>query len=355
MKKLNILVLVPVLAGLGLIIGGIASGVSAVLYAGIAVLFGGSFLVALITTIVVVARSMRGSGSSANDNNAESDRDTVERINSTRGTRAREIETAEWQLKNAHKAYKNASNGDKVKGCIFVIMFIGCLIASMILFSLEYILPGGILFGCAFLIIIGAAIISSSAQRRSLSRRYNPADYIEKIGVVDRCGVASTTSVNGRVTKVVYSVSVKADGSCYDAYSTDSYEPGEKLIILVHKKGKTVKIKDTVISDGDGYDDYDDAPTLEADNIEQKRDSYSYADDRADFGGVDGGDDYDDIAENSVEPIDAPAAEGQTERDAVAGTENDKNAEPLQTAYPDKVDETVKKPNVGYKGIKRKK
>lgn len=286
MKRIQLVVLAPIVIGLGLLIGGMASGISALSYAGIAVLFGGSFLCALIISIVVIVKAVKNTDGKKT---VERERTQINKINSSVDTE-REIESTKKQLTDAASTYKSASRKDKAKGCAFVLSFLGCAVVGMVLLSCDLIVPGLVLFGCSFAIIIGAAIISSSAQHRSLSRHYNPADYIQKRAKVCDCNTASTTTVNGRVTKTVYRVTVEADGVRYDAYSLFYCNIGAPIDVLIHKNGKIVKILDTVISDGDGYDDYENADRASA---------YDYFDE---FEDVEDTDDYDEENDYDDEP-----------------------------------------------------
>lgn len=297
MKRIQLVVLAPIVIGLGLLIGGMASGISALSYAGIAVLFGGSFLCALIMAIVVIVKAVKNTDGKKT---AEQERAQIDRINSSVGAE-REIESAKKQLTDAASTYKSASRKDKAKGCAFVLSFLGCAVVGMVLLSCGLIVPGAVLFGCSFAIIIGAAIISSSAQRRSLSRHYNPADYIQKRARVCDCNTASTTTVNGRVTKTVYRVTVEADGVRYDAYSLFYCNIGAPIDVLIHKNGKIVKILDTVISDGDGYDDYENADRASSYDY---FDEFEDVDDTEEFDDVEDTDDYDGESDEGDDEID---------------------------------------------------
>lgn len=290
-KNPQFIIFIPVIIGVGLIIAGIASGIpELVMPAGVAVLFGGSFLTAVIVVIVSLTKAFKEPDKPSTP---EEKREHNAQLNSP-NRREREWAQAKDAMRSSASTFKNASKGDRIKGCIFVLAFLGCAFTGVILLANELFLPGGILFGTAFLIIIGGAIVSSSAMRRSLSRHYNPADYNKKRGKVKHCSVASTTTVNGRVTKRVFSVTVEADGTEYTGYSLYDYSYGDELEILVHKNGKTVKILDAVISHGDGYDDEEDDTAYNS----RARDYDDYDDD----------DDYEeedpDEEENEEDPVD---------------------------------------------------
>lgn len=58
-NKLGFLVLIPVAVGIALIISGVAASRSALTYAGIGVLFGGSFVVAFVISLTIVIGTVR--------------------------------------------------------------------------------------------------------------------------------------------------------------------------------------------------------------------------------------------------------------------------------------------------------
>ena len=62
MKKVRLIFVLPVVIGIALIIVGIVTSSTALLYAGIGVLFGGSFAVAAIVTVVAVVKAVKSSG-----------------------------------------------------------------------------------------------------------------------------------------------------------------------------------------------------------------------------------------------------------------------------------------------------
>ncbi|MBD5131821.1 MAG: hypothetical protein HDT28_04410 [Clostridiales bacterium] len=304
-NKFKLIVFLPIVIGIALLIIGMVTGSSIMTYAGIAVLFGGSFLVAMITAIVVIVRAVRGSGTSDTSSSTSSsvdddtdiddeidddiddedideedideedigivkdeavkeksgsdkEREMIEKINSTRGE-ANKMANAEYQLSHAAKTWKGASRGDKVKGCLFVICFISCLFGAMILFGLGYNLAGGIVFGCAFLIIFGALIITKIIEHRSMSGNYDRADYDRKTGIVKNCTLSSSVGAGSgstsRISSIVYRVQVEVDGKLRNAYSREYYDEGDKVKLLVHKRLDTVKI----IDDGEDepLDDYE--------------------------------------------------------------------------------------------------
>lgn len=290
-KKLTAIVCIPVIVGIGLLIAGIVAKLQLCVYIGIGVLFGGSFLVALIVTVIVIVKAAKGESTvsemlvdkdakNAGNVAAEDDEDSeyddyedvdetdeydddedygddetkprderadeeerIEKINSTYGY-ANDAANADHQISHIKNAYRNSSRGAKIGGVLFVVSFIACLVAGMVLMTVGYTLIGGIVFGCGAAIIIVSLIVVKIKERTSLSSAYDPADYTRKSGTVKACYMSSSSSVNDRLKSVTYKVLLDVEGNTLTAYSHEYYNTDEILNVLVHKNGKRAKIAD---------------------------------------------------------------------------------------------------------------
>ncbi len=284
-KKLQVFVLIPVVIGLALIIASIVSGNGTIMYVGIATLFGGSFLVAIITTLVVIIGVARGdktdngsrsthdkkasdaSGTLSDDDRIdarEKEYESLANINSTYGY-DNKLAQAEHQISHIKKAFKASNGSERAKGCTFAFFFVGsflgCAIGGMVLLSMDHTVPGILVFLCSFLIIIGALVVVKIKEHLSMSTKYKPEDYTRKTGRVTLCVMSSSTVAgehNARVTSMTYRVGLEIEGKTYNAYSSNYYNEGEVLPVLLHKKGKIVKILDKEFMSANNIDDDDD-------------------------------------------------------------------------------------------------
>ncbi len=221
-KRIRALVIAPVIIGLILIVIGIVSQGTAVLYAGITVLFGGSGIAAFITVAITVISVRRGNSENTVGSAAQGDPD--------------------GETKPADGKARRSDTGKKVFSALFVFAFLGCLIGGMALLSVGYTAVGVTVFGCAFLIIVGAIIISSARARIARSKALETDKYTLRIADVDSCEACGTVAVMDVDTGCKYTVRFTVGGKQYSAKSRESYCPGDRLKVLLHENGEKVKI-----------------------------------------------------------------------------------------------------------------
>jgi len=383
MKKVKLIFVLPVVIGIALIIVGIVTSSTALLYAGIGVLFGGSFAVAAIVTVVAVVKAVKSSGTddaqnavdtadvddvfeSETDGRDDSDSD---KILDRKREELEEIDGMPEALKKVKNTvanpYKHTRSRYKFLSCLFVFCFIGFAVVGMILLSFGFIVPGVAVFSCSFLLVFGAIVISKIKEKLSGSKTeelFRRAD-----GIVKSCDSICDGEDGG---DPVYHIQIDVDGEIYSEYALRSYETGSRVPvnIMCGISSRIVRIINDDISDGD--DDGD-----------------AYCDDRETVDDFSGGKDLNrntpserkiaprqernNVTRNNTDAelfADLQQKNDATERDIPVAVdvgdiieetkENDTDAASLaQTGSTDTVStlSNERRPTVGYRGINRKK
>lgn len=218
---------------------------------GIALLFGGSFLIAMIVTIVVVVRAVKHSGEQADEQQDGKDfTDTIIDADDDEDGEVTPAEVAERQISNAVSEYKASSRKEKVFGIILITALLICFFGGIASFWFSKI-AGGVLIGAFVLIIISCIIITSIKQHVAMSGRGVRANAPVNEATVISCTVSSETTVMGRTT-VVYKVRLDLGGEEKVTYSKNYYEVGESISVRGDRYDKHIAIVD----DGERYTPY---------------------------------------------------------------------------------------------------
>lgn len=241
-----------ILAGIGSIIAGAVLFITPLIFIGIGIIIAFSIAVTAITVIKGLRRASQGSENNSapavsRDNNvsasdpfgSETDPadDTFTSGSSTGGglngniidDNANMIAQSINQARNAGK-HGGWSVGEKIFSIIAVVLFLICVVLCIVFGRKGNMTVTMICFGVAFLsiltLIIYAVISQSSLMDKKLLKTGERAT-----GVVTGCIVASETSVNGRVSKVVYRVVLEVYGETKIAFSRMPYAVGTSLTV----------------------------------------------------------------------------------------------------------------------------
>jgi len=262
--KFSLLILIPVIVGVVLIVAGVATENDNLFYAGMLVSTIGVPVIMIplvvIGIILVVTGKIDMYDYKIKDDNvsgekktkhtaktekhkrtAQSEREEIDEINSSYGYRNR-YEKAEYEANHAALNYENTDKGDRIKGWVFF----GFLVTDFVLilvFAFLGITLGAIICFCLFVgsLLIGF-IVSKIIEKTSQSEKYDPLKYELKTGVVQASVLSSTTSMGGkwkqRIKKVTYRVIIQVGNKTYNAYSTNFYEDGESVEVILRRDGK---------------------------------------------------------------------------------------------------------------------
>ncbi|MDE7107680.1 MAG: hypothetical protein K2O39_05095 [Clostridiales bacterium] len=153
-------------------------------------------------------------------------------INTSRGYDSK-IKEAEYMARHTSDAYKNSSAKEKVFGWLFFGFLITDFFMIMV-FAFIRIFVGAIVCFCLFGgTILLAILITVIRQKISMSwgmRKRKKREILD--GVVKLCTVSSTTSTGSRtvrINKVVYKVVITAGENEYTAYTEDYHDKGESI------------------------------------------------------------------------------------------------------------------------------
>lgn len=234
-SKLKLLVLIPILAGVALIISGMISPYPSLLYAGIGVLFGGGFLVALVISLTMIVGAVKDTKTERSDR-------ANEVLSEARASAAtdgsQEVAETLEKLGRAVEKRRARDRGAKVFSILFVAAFIGCLFGGMILIGTGFYIAGGIVFGCAPLMVLIAITVSSIKNRVSGKRR--DASFID-VGTVLSCELK--TNPYGSPELARYEVWVEINGDKYYAEADRRYENGDRVKLNIKKNYREIIVE----------------------------------------------------------------------------------------------------------------
>ena len=162
---------------------------------------------------------------------AETDESTVKR-NGRGGRYQRQMEAAQVEIDQLSEAYRKSSSKQRILGLIFfyflmadfgLILLFGLFLQNMV----GALVCAGIFVGT----IIIAIIVNIIQQKISMSPKALKKKNVKILeGTILSCTVASTTSVNNRVTKIVYYVVIGcADGQEYKGYCKEYFNEGASV------------------------------------------------------------------------------------------------------------------------------
>lgn len=267
-KLWNIWALVPVIIGVALLLVGMFTGTSAIQTVGIVIMFGGSFLFAVIFTVIYIVKGVRERKLSVSDDDdenydddeynedeydedefgneitherkqsatdaaaaalsdsvessdcedvhtnnrdsveitRESEREAIEKINSTYCSENR-MAMAEHQLRHISAARNSGAQGKNAKlfGILLIIWLLGAF-AGIIICAMFHAMVG--VFICMGIFagtIIICIVVITIRQKISMSDKYYDPTDVRK-GEVISCTVSSQTSTGGRHYSRVMSV-----------------------------------------------------------------------------------------------------------------------------------------------------
>ncbi|MDE6758521.1 MAG: hypothetical protein K2J89_04480 [Clostridia bacterium] len=190
-----------------------------------------------------------------NDKNNDEDENTQKReeeysnikdINSSYGYENRERE-ARYISQHSANIYKNSTLKEKVFGWLFLGFLLGSVILAFIFAFLNMVVGMIVCFALFGGTILITLIVKTIAEKVSMSSKIYTRSKTREIinGEVKNCFLSSTRAVGfgggrdsrhsttSRITKVVYRVTITANGSDYNAYSETFYEKGDSVVIAV--------------------------------------------------------------------------------------------------------------------------
>ncbi|MDE5721201.1 MAG: hypothetical protein K2I30_00455 [Clostridia bacterium] len=251
-RRYAVLAIIYAIAMFGVIFLGSYLGMPWLWKLGIGLLFGGSFLIAMITTIVIVVRAVKKSGEQTDvqpDGEDITDEDIVDEIIDD-NDEVNPVAVAEHEISNAVNEYKASSRKEKIFGIVLIAVLLACIIGGAVSFSFNQIV-GGVLIGAFVLIIISCIVVTSIKQRIAMSGRGVRANAPIHEATVIACTRSSQTTVMGRTT-VVYKLRLDLDGMEKVTYSKNYYDVGETVSV----RGDLYDKRIALVEDSERYTPY---------------------------------------------------------------------------------------------------
>ncbi|MBD5390466.1 hypothetical protein HDR67_00420 [bacterium] len=148
-----------------------------------------------------------------------------------------------YQVKAVADNWRMSSTADKIKGILFLVFFLGCIIGFMVLMSSGHIMYGLICFGVGAGTIVLALIVVKLLERRSLHLKEG-RDYTKAKATVLSCTMSSQSTTGTRrkyISNTTYKVQLRISSNRTGvAYSKESYEIGDRVIINIDTKNPNV-------------------------------------------------------------------------------------------------------------------
>ena len=232
-NKLGYFVFIPVIVGIALLASGVAVGNADMTYAGIGVLFGGSFAVALVIALIAIVMAIK---SSSDDGKKRRD-DVLAEARSRASGRA-EPDAARKKLEKGVEKKRRGDIGAKVFSIAFILTFIGCLFGGMIMLGLGLYVAGGVVFACGPAMII-IAIVVTTIRTKLYSKKHDVGEV--EIGTVDLCELA--TDPYGAPELARYDVWVEINDERYFAKADRRYKSGDRVRCVVKNNYKDITVE----------------------------------------------------------------------------------------------------------------
>ncbi len=232
-NKLGYFVFIPVIVGIALLASGIAVGNADLTYAGIGVLFGGSFAVALAIALITIVMAIKSSS-----DDGKKRRDDVLTEARSRASGSAEPGAERKKLEKGVAKKRRRETGAKVFSIAFILGFIGCLFGGMIMLGLGLYVTGGVVFACGPAMII-IAIAVTTIRTKLYSKKHDVGKV--EIGTVDLCELA--TDPYGAPELARYDVWVEINDERYFARADRRYKSGYRVRCMVKNNYKDITVE----------------------------------------------------------------------------------------------------------------
>ena len=257
LKKISLLIFIPIFIGIILSIIGAAIKNSIVSNIGYLILAIGvpatGFVMVVVCLILMITGKLEDNKpendiSLQNFSEKETEQAQIEKINTSYGYQSNDAQ-GEYMMRHVSNNYKNSTPKEKLLGWLFfAFLMIDFALIPIFLFLKIYI-GTYVCFGvfCGTIIISGIAVkIKQSLSIRGTTK-LKPGQEIHN-GKVKACLLSSTTNVGGserrhttRLVNVVYKIIIETPMEEYTAYSKRFYETGENVTFVKRsRKGASI-------------------------------------------------------------------------------------------------------------------
>lgn len=261
LRKMSLIVLIPIILGVGLtVIGGAVQNAliskigGMILSIGIPVTM---FVLVVVGLILMITGKLEDSSNDSYsdneevreaDNNevseGEREFEEIQDINSSYGYES-QIKQGEYMMRHTAGVYKNSTPKEKIFGWLFF-AFLIIDFALAFVFLTKKIIIGFIVCFCIFAAtILICLVVTKARERSSIKAKVDITKDKLLCGEVKACLMSSSTSVGGahshsttRITGVTYRVVVEAEGNTYTGYSHRFYETGDPVVFAVIGKNR---------------------------------------------------------------------------------------------------------------------
>lgn len=253
-SKMRFVLIVWIAISFITLFGGMIAQAGAILIAGIAMLFGGSFLLSIIMLFAMAQRAKSEIKAESAENAADrldasqAESESIETINETYGAE-NQVEQGVRMMKQVGRAWKASSVGDKIKGMLFLVTFLACCALFVVFTSIGHPIWGVIALGVGAGMILISLLVVKMKERISLSgAKHIKSDSRIKCGTVTSCVLSSESSYSSgahsstRIVSTVYKVNVDIDGEIKTGYTRDFYNEGDEVTVLNRPTSKSITI-----------------------------------------------------------------------------------------------------------------
>ncbi len=254
-KIIKILSILIILAFIGIIISGMFLKSTLMVVGGVVILFNLAFVVSILIFMRLI-KEVKSERKNSNVDKKKSEEQSIEDVNSSYGYN-NQIIRGKRMMHAVADNWKISSFGDKIKGFLFLFIFIGCCVMFVVFGSMGKITWALISWGVGAALILGALIIKKILEAVSIKKSKKPKeDYIisSKYSVLDAlvedCVFSSESYVGtgceihstDRIVNTNYKVVLNVNNTKKIAYSKKFYNPGTAVNVLVKGSSKFVSI-----------------------------------------------------------------------------------------------------------------
>ena len=201
------------------------------------VLVGAFFLLGIISIPFYIRRIRREYERQSKMENA----DVIDDINQQPGYN--KLEHDVQQIRAVVETWKTADKKDIVKGIIFALVFLSCIIGFAVCMTLEHMVLGFIFFGLGVGEILLALIVVKLLERRSLKFKKG-RQYQKTTAIVLSSTMSSQSSTGTRrhvhIMHTVYKITLKLNEKNIVTYSEKYYNVGDKVYVNVDTKNPKI-------------------------------------------------------------------------------------------------------------------
>ncbi len=196
------------------------------------ILFGSLFILAIAMIPLYLKRIKKEYQRQETKSNDE----IIDEINASTGDNS--LEQSVQEIRMVTDTWKNSDRADKIKGTLFLLFFLGCIIGFVICMFIGQMIAGFICFGLGMAEILIALIVVKLKEHFSL-HFHSKGSYRQATATVLGTSLSSQSTTGKRhksILHTTYKVHLRIENENRIAYSKEYYETGDKVMVQMDMK-----------------------------------------------------------------------------------------------------------------------